>query len=178
MCARVVVGRSLGSRVPRWVQLGFCEFLLRPLCTPKDGREVAKSRGARTRCKTCEKRSAKRKIKVTTSGAKRRHSSGNRILWTSGQWTEVHKIRVTTWAIFPYACTSWRGCCCLVLPGWSSCVFVGFSCALNVPPKGARATFKTLQVHRRCPKHTANRSVKTKSASSQMHQRAGAQVVT
>ena len=31
---------------------------------------------------------------------KRKRSSGNRILWTSGQVTEVHKILVTTCAIF------------------------------------------------------------------------------
>ena len=150
----------MGSRVPRWVQLGFCEFLLRPLCTPKDGREVAKSRGARTRCKTCEKRSAKRKIKVATSGAKRRHSSGNRILWTSGQWTEVHKILLTTCAIFAHAFASRGDGCCRVLPGGSRCVLVGFSCALNAPPKEERATFKSRHVRKRYENCRAKRSAK------------------
>ena len=52
------------------------------------------------------------KILAITSVSKRKHSSGNRISWTSGQGTEVHKIMVTTCMIFKGAltlcCDSWR----------------------------------------------------------------------
>ena len=99
-------------------------------------------------------------------------------MWTSGQWTEVHKILVTSCAIFPCAFASRRDCCCYVLPGGSSCVLLNFSRALNAPPEDARMTFKSRHVRRRYAKCTAKRGAKTKSASSQAHQRAGAQVVT
>ena len=91
---------------------------------------------------------------------KRKCSSGNRILWTSGQVTEVHKIMVTTCAIFAHVFASRGDGCCRVLPGGSRCVLVGFSCALNAPPKEERATFKSRHVRKRYENCRAKRSAK------------------
>ena len=99
-------------------------------------------------------------------------------MWTSGQWTDVHKILVTTCTIFTCAVASRGESCCYMLPGGSSCVLLSFSRVLNAPPQEARATFKPRYARRPDAKCTAKRGAKTKSTSSQAHQRAGAQVVT
>ena len=74
-----------------------------PLHAPQKMTTSWSSRVTRARAARFLKRnSARKKISAITSVSKRRHSSGNRISWTSGQWTEVHKIMVTTCAIFVY----------------------------------------------------------------------------
>ena len=56
---------------------------------------------------------------------KRKRSSGNRILWTSGQVTEVHKILVTTCVYFAYALSVWShdGAICAQLKPTEFCQF-------------------------------------------------------
>ena len=54
-----------------------------------------------------KKDTAKRKSYDTENAQKRKRLGGNRILWTSGQVTEVHKILVTTCVYFAYALSVW-----------------------------------------------------------------------
>ena len=52
-----------------------------------------------------EQNAARKKFCVVACAAKRKYSSGNRISWTSGQWTEVHKILVTPCRVIKGALT-------------------------------------------------------------------------
>ena len=117
-------------------------------------------------------------ILAITSVSKRKHSSGNRISWTSGQGTEVHKILVTTCMIFKDAltlcCDSGRD----FFPGGSRCVFVGWRGAPLCTPKDEHVTFKSRRARTRCEISKAELSTKQKSRPSQVYQSTSTQVVT
>ena len=82
---------------PRYVQLRFCDFSSQLICTPEAKAWVGEKQAACLRAPQFKKKHiAKRKSYDTENAQKRRCLGGNRILWTSGQVTEVHKILVTT----------------------------------------------------------------------------------